>query len=81
MLESSLLVNLLKKRERQDIVPSKPYNFYLKHFLIFLIIITEIFKKKCKRRNSGDRRKSFAQKLDFVLGEHDTKGGRPPKNF
>ena len=80
MLESSLLVNLLKKQERQDIVPSKPYNFYLKHFLIFRII-REIFKKKCKRRNSGDRRKSFAQKLDFVLGEHDTKGGRPPKNF
>ena len=35
----------------------------------------------CKRRNSGDRRKIFVRKLDFVLGEHDTRGGRPPKNF
>ena len=80
MLESSLLVNLLKKRERQDIAPSKPFNFYLKHFLIFRII-NEIFKKMCESRNFRDRRKIFAQKLDFVLGEHDTIGGRPPKNF
>ena len=80
MLESSLLVNLLKKRERQDIALSKPFNFYLKHFLIFRII-REIFKRKCKRRNSGDRRKSIAQKFDFVLGEHDAIGGRPPKNL
>ena len=79
-MKSSLLVNLLKKRERQDIALSKPFNFYLKHFLIFLII-NEIFSKKYKRRNSRDRRKIFGQKLDFVLGEHDVTGGRPPKNF
>ena len=79
-LKRSSLVNLLKKRERQDVALSKPFNFYLKHFLIFRII-NEIFKKMCKRRNSGDRRKIFVRKLDFVLGEHDTRGGRPPKNF
>ena len=25
--------------------------------------------------------KIFGQKLDFVLGEHDMTGGRPPTNF
>ena len=43
--------------------------------------MSEILKKKCKRRNFGDRRKIFGQKLDFVLGEHDMTGGRPPTNF
>ena len=78
--KSCLSVNLVKKWERQDIALSKPFNFYLKHFLIFRII-SEIINKKYFRRNSRDRRKIFVRKFDFVLGEHDTTGGRPPKNF
>ena len=40
----SLSVDLLNKWERQNIALFKPFNFYLKHFLIFWII-NEIFKE------------------------------------
>ena len=34
-----------------------------------------------KDRNSLSDGKIFVQKVDFVLGEHNTTGGRPPTNF
>ena len=37
--------------------------------------------KKKVQTSKFRRRKIFGQKFDFVLGEHDTRGGRPPTNF
>ena len=58
-LESFLLVNLIKKWERQTIALSKPFNFYLKHFLIFWTI-NEIFKKNAAE-NPGTEEKFLAK--------------------
>ena len=78
-LISFLWDHLWKKWGHQNIALSKLFNFYSKHFLIFWRI-SEIFIKKDWNRNSGNDRKIFVQKFDFVSGEYDTIGGRS-KNF
>ena len=68
-LISFLWVHLRKNGGHRNIAVTKWFNFYSKHFLI-LWKTNEIFNKK-DRTN-----KMFGQKLDFVLGEYDTTGGR-----